>query len=177
MEACGDNPNIGYTTDHAPEASIPLDEQFDAALIDGDDVDIIASTSSVNCSLYLGEWTFWQPGPDLAWRVLLACFFVCVSLCVSCCRPRVLAVSSCVICLACLFRILQSQGLCVLMVSIWEQRSSRGVSQSDELLVFDAFDPLPTRLNNQGRRTMSDQARLLPPVCLSLFSPATRVTL
>ena len=55
VEACGDNPQIGYTTDYVPEASIPLDEQYDAALIEGDDIDIIDSDFSLDCTLYLGE--------------------------------------------------------------------------------------------------------------------------
>lgn len=55
VEACGETPDVGYTNNHVPEPSIPLDEQYDATLIDGDDLDFIDSRSSVNCTLYLGE--------------------------------------------------------------------------------------------------------------------------
>lgn len=56
MEACGNNPDIGYTTMHVPEPSIPLDDQYDAMLIDGNDLDIIDSRNfSLDCTLYLGE--------------------------------------------------------------------------------------------------------------------------
>lgn len=55
VEACGDDPDVGYTTNHVPEASTPLDEMFDATLINGDDTDLIDSNFSVNCTPYLGE--------------------------------------------------------------------------------------------------------------------------
>ena len=55
MEACGDNPDVGYTDNHIPEVSTPLDEQYDATFIDGDDIDIIDSDFSVDCTLLLGE--------------------------------------------------------------------------------------------------------------------------
>ena len=40
---------------HVPKASTPLDAQYDAMLIDGDDLDVIDSEFSVDCTLYLGE--------------------------------------------------------------------------------------------------------------------------
>lgn len=55
VEACGDGAEIGYTEDHVPVASEPLHEVYDAMLIEGDDVDIIDSDFTVNCTLYLGE--------------------------------------------------------------------------------------------------------------------------
>ena len=56
VEACGDDPDVGYSANHVPEASIPLDEQYDAELISGDDTDVIGDKNlSVNCTLYLGE--------------------------------------------------------------------------------------------------------------------------
>lgn len=62
-EACGDNPDVGYTANHVPEASVPLDDMYETALIDGDDVDVLGSDFSVNCTLYLGECA-------LAWLTL-----------------------------------------------------------------------------------------------------------
>ena len=55
MEACGDAAEIGYSEDHVPVASESLDEVYDAMLIEGDDVDLIDSRVTINCTLYLGE--------------------------------------------------------------------------------------------------------------------------
>ncbi|CAM9921460.1 unnamed protein product, partial [Hapterophycus canaliculatus] len=54
VDVCGDDAELGYTEDHVPVESSPLDEQYDAELIEGDDVDIIDSDFTVNCTLYLG---------------------------------------------------------------------------------------------------------------------------
>lgn len=56
VEACGDDAELGYTEDHVPVVSTPLDEQYDTEFIDGDDVEIIDSDFTVNCTLYLGAW-------------------------------------------------------------------------------------------------------------------------
>lgn len=57
MEACGDSsPENGYTADYVPTLTAPLDEQYDADLIAGEDTDFIGSkNASVECSLYMGE--------------------------------------------------------------------------------------------------------------------------
>ena len=55
MEACGTNPEVGYTEDYVPEVSVSLHAQYDAELIDGIDIDIIDSDFSVDCTLLLGE--------------------------------------------------------------------------------------------------------------------------
>lgn len=55
MPACGDNPEYGYTSAYAPEASSSLDEPYDATLITGDNVDLLDTDFSMDCSLYLGE--------------------------------------------------------------------------------------------------------------------------
>ncbi|CAM9423371.1 unnamed protein product, partial [Hapterophycus canaliculatus] len=56
IEACGDDAEVGYTSDHVPVVSTPLDEPYDTQFIEGDDVDLIGTETSVNCTLYLGEW-------------------------------------------------------------------------------------------------------------------------
>lgn len=55
MEACGDNPEDGFTSDYVPTLTTGLDDAYDAELIAGDDTDFIDTRSSVNCSLYMGE--------------------------------------------------------------------------------------------------------------------------
>lgn len=55
MEACGTSPEVGHTEAYVPVASTPMDDLYDAALISGDDRDVIGSGFSVNCTLYLGE--------------------------------------------------------------------------------------------------------------------------
>lgn len=55
VEACGDNPEDGYTDMYVPEASSSLDEQYETTLISGDDLDVIGSNFSIDCTLYLGE--------------------------------------------------------------------------------------------------------------------------
>lgn len=55
IESCGTSPEVGYTAAHTPVVTETLDELYDADLISGDDVDIIGSDFSVNCTLYLGE--------------------------------------------------------------------------------------------------------------------------
>ena len=56
MEPCGDSPENGYTADYVPTIARSLDDQYDANLIAGDDTDFIDSRSSVDCSLYMGEF-------------------------------------------------------------------------------------------------------------------------
>lgn len=56
VEPCGDDSDAGYTDMYVPEPSSPLDAQYDATFLSGDDADIIYSSTSVNCTLYLGEW-------------------------------------------------------------------------------------------------------------------------
>lgn len=59
MEACGDSPKTGYTTDYVPTLTTFLDDQYDADLIAGDDTNFIDNkTASVDCSLYMGEFEF-----------------------------------------------------------------------------------------------------------------------
>lgn len=59
VEACGDSPENGYTADYVPTLTTPLDEQYDADLIAGDDTNFIGNkTSSVDCTLYMGEFEF-----------------------------------------------------------------------------------------------------------------------
>ena len=79
MEACGDNPDIGYASNYVPKPSDPLDEEYDTALISGDDIDMIDSHFSVNCTLYLGEeplssWICSRRGVAclVAWSLCLA---------------------------------------------------------------------------------------------------------
>lgn len=55
VEACGEGAEVGYSDGHVPEASTPLHDQYDAELIDGDDVGYIDSDVNVDCTLYLGE--------------------------------------------------------------------------------------------------------------------------
>ena len=56
MEACGEDPDMGYTANHVPEPSDPLDQQYDTDLISGNDTDVIGDKDfSVDCTLYLGE--------------------------------------------------------------------------------------------------------------------------
>lgn len=55
VETCGTAPEVGYTDAHVPVASTPLDAMYDADLISGDDVDIVGSEMSIDCTLYLGE--------------------------------------------------------------------------------------------------------------------------
>ena len=57
MEACGDNPEDGFTSGYVPALTSGLDDAYDTVLITGDDTDFIDTRSSVNCSLYMGERT------------------------------------------------------------------------------------------------------------------------
>lgn len=60
VDDCGEGAEIGYSSDHAPEASEPLHEVYDTALIDGTDADWVGSNFSVNCTLYLGKSLSWS---------------------------------------------------------------------------------------------------------------------
>eukprot|EP00752_Nemacystus_decipiens_P007320 g6549.t3 len=55
VEPCGESAELGYSDEHVPEASTSLHDQYDAMLIEGEDVDYIESNFSVNCTLYLGS--------------------------------------------------------------------------------------------------------------------------
>lgn len=80
MEACGDNPVKGYTAAYVPEASLPLDDQYDTMLISGNDSLVIDSNFSMDCTLYLGERPLAWIG--MAW---LGCLPDCPSVCLSAC--------------------------------------------------------------------------------------------
>ena len=55
VEACTDGAEIGYSGDHIPVASEPLDAVYDAALIEGDDLELIGSGTTMDCAVYLGK--------------------------------------------------------------------------------------------------------------------------
>ena len=55
VEACTDGADIGYSGDHIPVASEPLDAVYDAALIEGDDLELIGSRTTMDCAVYLGK--------------------------------------------------------------------------------------------------------------------------
>ncbi|CAM9684281.1 unnamed protein product [Scytosiphon promiscuus] len=55
VEACEDDAEIGYTDDHVPVVSTALDEPYDTEFIEGDDVDLLGTEISVNCTLLLGS--------------------------------------------------------------------------------------------------------------------------
>ncbi|CAB1112599.1 unnamed protein product [Ectocarpus sp. CCAP 1310/34] len=55
LEACGVDADVGYTDDYVPVALESLDEFYDAELVLGDDLELIGSRTTVNCTLYLGS--------------------------------------------------------------------------------------------------------------------------
>ena len=55
VQACSDGAKIGYSGDHVPVISKSLADVYDATLIEGDDVDILGSKTTIDCRLYLGE--------------------------------------------------------------------------------------------------------------------------
>lgn len=55
MEDCGASAVGGYASDYTPEPASSLASVYDASLIEGDDTDMIAVGTAMNCSLFLGE--------------------------------------------------------------------------------------------------------------------------
>lgn len=56
VENCGDSTTEdGYTDSYSPETATDLSEVYDADLLEGDDTDYLDSSTSLDCSLYLGE--------------------------------------------------------------------------------------------------------------------------